>query len=110
MSETVKPNHPLAEIIARKLLGISGVPSIEQSKMVNRAAGAAVEFHESEIQRLTARVAELEEISNKLRHECVKFLAERSELTEELAAHRERRAPNTLERAGAQLQQFQTHR
>jgi len=48
---TVKGNHPLAEIIARKLFGIESVPKAEQGKMVNRAIKAAVEYHEKEIER-----------------------------------------------------------
>ena len=47
---TVKGNHPLAEIIARKLIGIESVPSAEQRKMVNRAVKAAVEYHEAELE------------------------------------------------------------
>jgi len=47
---TIKGNHPLAEIIARKLFGIESVPSAEQRKMVNRAVKAAVEYHEAELE------------------------------------------------------------
>jgi len=43
----VKGNHPLAEIIAKKLFGISTVPKHEQDRMINRACKAAVEYHES---------------------------------------------------------------
>lgn len=46
MSVTVKPNHPLAEILARKLFGIEGAPQKEQTKMVNRAIKAAVAWAE----------------------------------------------------------------
>ena len=42
MSINVKPNHPLAELLAKKLFGIEGVPVKEQTKMVNRAIKAAV--------------------------------------------------------------------
>jgi len=48
---TVKGNHPLAEIIARKLFCIESVPVAEQGKMVNRAIKAAVAYHEAEINR-----------------------------------------------------------
>jgi hypothetical protein len=40
----VKGNHPLAEILGKKLLGIEIVPKDEQVKMVNRAIKAAVEW------------------------------------------------------------------
>jgi hypothetical protein len=40
----VKGNHPLAEILGKKLLGIEIVPKEEQVKMVNRAIKAAVEW------------------------------------------------------------------
>ena len=43
----VKGNHPLAEIIARKLSGITMVPPIEAEKMVGRACKAAVEWYEN---------------------------------------------------------------
>ena len=43
---------PLAEIIARKLSGIEGVPAAEQKRMVSRAIKAAVEFHNKTIQEL----------------------------------------------------------
>jgi TolA-binding protein len=46
---TVKGNHPLAEVIAKKLFGIESVPPEEQRKMVNRAAKAAVEWHEAKL-------------------------------------------------------------
>lgn len=41
----VKPNHPIAEVVARKLHGISGVPVEEQRRMVQRAANAAFDYH-----------------------------------------------------------------
>ena len=40
----VKGNHPVAEILAKKLSGIEIVPAAEQRKMVNRAIKAAVEY------------------------------------------------------------------
>ena len=52
--------HPLMEIIARKLSGIEGVPRPAQSRMVSAACRAAREWHEAEIAQLRARVAELE--------------------------------------------------
>ena len=38
--------NPLAEIIAKKLSGISGVPYLEQMRMISHAVKAAVEYHE----------------------------------------------------------------
>ncbi len=46
MSINVKPNHPLAEILAKKLFSIEIVPQKEQTRMVNRAIKAAVQWHE----------------------------------------------------------------
>ena len=48
---TVKGNHFLAEIIAKKLSGINQVPPHVRNHMVNNAAKAAVEYHETEIER-----------------------------------------------------------
>lgn len=48
----VKSNHPLAEIIACKLFGISTVPREEGHKMVNRAVKAAIEYHEAQIRHI----------------------------------------------------------
>ena len=42
----VEKPHPLADLLARKLFGIEGVPPKEQSKMVHRAIKAAVNWHE----------------------------------------------------------------
>ena len=44
----VKCNHPLAEIIAKKLSGIVGVPVSEQGKMVDSACSAAVIWYEKQ--------------------------------------------------------------
>jgi hypothetical protein len=41
---SVKPHHPLAEILARKLFSIETVPAKEQRRMVQRAIKAAVEY------------------------------------------------------------------
>jgi hypothetical protein len=49
---TVKGNHPLAEIIAKKLFGVGGVPYNEQAKMINRACKEAVKYHNAEIEQL----------------------------------------------------------
>lgn len=42
----VKGNHPLAEIIAKKLFGIENTPKEYMQRMVNNACKAAVEFYE----------------------------------------------------------------
>ena len=44
----VKCNHPLAEIIAKKLSGIAGVPVSEQGKMVDSACSAAVIWYKKQ--------------------------------------------------------------
>jgi len=41
----VKGNHPLAEIISKRLFGINSVPNNERDKMVRRAIKAAVGYH-----------------------------------------------------------------
>lgn len=69
---TVKGNHPLAEIIARKLLGIEIVPVKEQYRMCNRACKAAVEYHEKIVEELKAELQasnEAYEVLQKLREE-----------------------------------------
>ena len=40
----VEPNHPLAEILARKLFGIECVPRKEQTRMVAQTIKAAVQW------------------------------------------------------------------
>ncbi|MDI9433103.1 MAG: hypothetical protein QM570_15410 [Planctomycetota bacterium] len=54
MSIQVQPHHPLAEVLGKKLCGIEAVPRDEQSRMVQRAICAAVEYHTAEIAKLTA--------------------------------------------------------
>ena len=58
---SVKPHHPLMEIVASRLLGIEGVPLAEQKRMVNRAARDAVQWHEAEVERLEAELARLQD-------------------------------------------------
>lgn len=48
----VKGNHPLAEIIVKKLFGFSSVPYLEQERMINRTCKAAVKWHEEQIKLL----------------------------------------------------------
>jgi len=57
-------NHPLAEVIARKLSGIGGMSIDEQRKMICRAASAAVEWHKSESSKLVTAITHLIETSN----------------------------------------------
>ena len=45
----VKLDHPLAELVAKKLSGIEIVPNKEKGRMVNAAAMAAVKWHKKEI-------------------------------------------------------------
>jgi hypothetical protein len=52
----VKGNHPLAEIMAKKLFGIETVPKEEMRKMINRAVKAVVEYHEQELKNYRAGV------------------------------------------------------
>ena len=56
----VKGNHPLAEIIARKLFGINSVPNKERDAMVSRCAKAAV----SHVEQLERQLAEANEKLN----------------------------------------------
>ncbi len=42
----VKAHPEIAEIIGKKLLGIEGVPTAEQTKMVRRAVKASIEYVE----------------------------------------------------------------
>jgi len=43
---TVKGNHPIMEIVACKMFGITGVPKKYQEKMVNTCAKAVLEYHD----------------------------------------------------------------
>lgn len=54
----VPGTHPLAELLARKLFGIEGVPRNEQTKMVRQAIRAAVDWHETVIKRKDEAVKE----------------------------------------------------
>lgn len=44
MSVSVEPNHPLAELLAQKLMGIEAVPTKEQSRMVAEAIREATKW------------------------------------------------------------------
>jgi hypothetical protein len=56
---TVKGNHPLMEIIACKMSGIESVPIKQMGGVVNRAAKAAVKYHDEEIQKLKDLLTEV---------------------------------------------------
>jgi hypothetical protein len=56
---TVKGNHPLAEIIARKMSGIESVPIKQMGGVVNRAAKAAVKYYDGEIKKLKDLLTEV---------------------------------------------------
>jgi len=58
MSKTVKGNHPLAELLAKKLFGIEIVGKDEQVEMVRRAIKAAVIWNESYIDTLLPELIE----------------------------------------------------
>ena len=55
----VKGNHPIAEILAKKLSGIETVPPTEQKQMVSRAVKAAVEYHEREKDQIVKDIVNL---------------------------------------------------
>lgn len=55
----VKPQHPLAEVLAKKLFGITMISPKEQEKAVSRAVKAAVEWHEEEKNKLENIVYEI---------------------------------------------------
>ena len=54
----VQPQHPLVELLAQRLFGITTVPAPEQRRMVQRACKAAAEYHDAEIERLRGELAE----------------------------------------------------
>lgn len=57
----VKPNHPLAELLAKLLSGIEVVPPAkEQKRMVNRACMEAVKWHKNEISRMKWWIKDME--------------------------------------------------
>jgi len=55
----VQPQHPLVELLAQRLFGITTVPAPEQRRMVQRACKAAAEYHDAEIERLRCILADL---------------------------------------------------
>jgi hypothetical protein len=63
---TVRGNHPLAEVIAKKLSGIEMCPVTEQIMMAGRACKAAVAWHKEEVEALEARITELEVLAERI--------------------------------------------
>lgn len=45
---SVKPHHPLAELLHKALFGISIVPKDEQEKIVKRAISKAVKWYKND--------------------------------------------------------------
>lgn len=56
----VKPNHPLAELLAQLLFSIETVDAREQRRMVNHACKEAVKWHEDKIFKMKGWLQELE--------------------------------------------------
>ena len=54
----LKGNHPLAEIIARKLFGISGCPIGTADRMINSACKEVVKYHLEEINVIRKNICE----------------------------------------------------
>ena len=52
MGLSVKPHHPLQELLAQLLFGIETVPMKEQRRMVNRACKEAVKWHEAQMKKM----------------------------------------------------------
>ena len=48
----VKGNHPLAEILAKKLFSIENVPKTEMKRMINRAIRVVVEYYEEHKEKI----------------------------------------------------------
>lgn len=68
--------HPLAEIIAKKLFNIESVPPAEAKRMVGRAIKAAVEYHQSEINKMLIASGD-EQRSYEIAHEIDKDVFDR---------------------------------
>jgi hypothetical protein len=64
----VRGNHPLAEIIERKLFGISNVPKEQQDRMINRACKAVVEAHKQDLIENMPTVEEIMKVIYDNRH------------------------------------------
>lgn len=52
----VKPNHPLAELLAQLLFSIETVDAREQRRMVNHACREAVKWHKNQVERLLKKL------------------------------------------------------
>lgn len=62
MSISVKPHHPLKELLAKCLLGIQVVPVKEQGRMVNYACNDAVKWHEDKVNIMKQWIKNMEKI------------------------------------------------
>lgn len=56
----VKPNHPLAELLAQLLHGIEVVNAPERRRMANRACREATKWHKEQVDRFEWWVYEME--------------------------------------------------
>lgn len=63
---TVKGNHPLGEIVARKLFGIGSCPPEIQSRMVRTAAKSAAHWHEEQVTALRAEIERKDGVLKKI--------------------------------------------
>lgn len=66
MSNPTVTIHALADIIEGNLLGIEGVPTVEQCRMKRRCAKEIFEWHEEEVAALREA---LEELVDDITHE-----------------------------------------
>lgn len=79
MSVKVPSHHPLQELLAKMLHGISCVPIDEQRRMVNRACKEAAKWHINEVDRMKWWVKEMVSYlvaNNGLCPECDRFLGD----------------------------------
>jgi len=53
MSISVKPHHPLQELLAQLLFNIESVPPREQKRMVNFACKKAAEWHDKKMDQMS---------------------------------------------------------
>lgn len=60
MGISVKPHHPLQELLTKLLLGIGCAPAIEQQRMVSRACREAVRWHESQTEIMKRWIKDME--------------------------------------------------
>lgn len=56
----VKPNHPLAELLAQLLFGIETIPAKCQKRAINRACREATKWHKAEVLRVVDWIKDME--------------------------------------------------